>query len=95
MKLLCEKAVELLVEEANVQRVDAPVTICECGLPAVITGRGGPKCGSQVAGGGDECAAGCKYREGVWQCCWVCCWWRRLTCAARGLARHHLCAWQY
>lgn len=31
VKLLCEKAVELLVEEANVQRVDAPVTICECG----------------------------------------------------------------
>lgn len=29
VKLLCEKAVELLVEEANVQRVDAPVTICE------------------------------------------------------------------
>lgn len=33
MKQLCEKAVEILVEEANVQRVDAPVTICE--LPAI------------------------------------------------------------
>ena len=32
VKLLCEKAVELLVEEANVQRVDAPVTICECSV---------------------------------------------------------------
>ena len=29
VKQLCEKAVEILVEEANVQRVDAPVTICE------------------------------------------------------------------
>lgn len=28
VKQLCEKAVEILVEEANVQRVDAPVTIC-------------------------------------------------------------------
>lgn len=33
VKQLCEKAVEILVEEANVQRVDAPVTICE--LPAI------------------------------------------------------------
>ena len=29
VKLLCQKAVEILVEESNVQRVDAPVTICE------------------------------------------------------------------
>ncbi len=29
VKLLCEKAVEILVEESNVQRVDAPVTLCE------------------------------------------------------------------
>ena len=30
VKALCEKALEILVEEGNVQRVDAPVTICEC-----------------------------------------------------------------
>ena len=29
VKNLCEKAVEILVEESNVQRVDAPVTLCE------------------------------------------------------------------
>ena len=29
VKVLCEKALEVLVEESNVQRVDAPVTICE------------------------------------------------------------------
>lgn len=29
VKSLCEKAIEVLVEESNVQRVDAPVTICE------------------------------------------------------------------
>lgn len=29
VKALCEKALEILVEESNVQRVDAPVTICE------------------------------------------------------------------
>lgn len=29
VKLLCEKAIEILVEESNVQRVDSPVTICE------------------------------------------------------------------
>jgi len=28
VKVLCEKALEILVEESNVQRVDAPVTIC-------------------------------------------------------------------
>ena len=28
VKTLCEKALEILVEESNVQRVDAPVTIC-------------------------------------------------------------------
>lgn len=29
VKMLCQKALELLVEESNVQRVDAPVTVCE------------------------------------------------------------------
>lgn len=29
VKLLCERAVEIFVEEGNVQRVEAPVTICE------------------------------------------------------------------
>lgn len=29
VKSLCEKALEILVEEGNVQRVDAPVTICK------------------------------------------------------------------
>ena len=29
VKELCQKALEILVEESNVQRVDAPVTICE------------------------------------------------------------------
>ena len=29
VKQLCEKALEILVEESNVQRVDAPVTICK------------------------------------------------------------------
>lgn len=29
VKDLCEKALEILVEESNVQRVDAPITICE------------------------------------------------------------------
>lgn len=29
VKTLCEKATEILVEESNVQRVDAPVTICK------------------------------------------------------------------
>ncbi len=28
VKTLCEKALEILVEESNMQRVDAPVTIC-------------------------------------------------------------------
>jgi serine/threonine-protein phosphatase 4 catalytic subunit len=28
VKILCDKALEILVEESNVQRVDAPVTIC-------------------------------------------------------------------
>ena len=34
VKWLCQKAVEILVEEANVQRVDAPVTICGVRLAA-------------------------------------------------------------
>lgn len=29
VKVLCEKAVEILVEESNVQHIDSPVTICE------------------------------------------------------------------
>ena len=29
VKNLCQKALEILVEESNVQRVDSPVTICE------------------------------------------------------------------
>lgn len=29
VKVLCQKALEILVEEGNVQRVDAPVTICK------------------------------------------------------------------
>jgi serine/threonine-protein phosphatase 4 catalytic subunit len=29
VKQLCQKALEVLVEESNVQRVDAPVTVCE------------------------------------------------------------------
>lgn len=29
VKILCQKALEVLVEESNVQRVDAPVTVCE------------------------------------------------------------------
>ena len=29
VKTLCEKAIEILVEESNVQRVDSPVTICK------------------------------------------------------------------
>ena len=28
MKVLCQKAREILVDESNVQKVDAPVTIC-------------------------------------------------------------------
>ena len=29
VKVLCQKALEVLVDESNVQRVDAPVTICK------------------------------------------------------------------
>lgn len=32
VKSLCAKALEILVEESNVQRVDAPVVICGCKL---------------------------------------------------------------
>ncbi len=28
VKILCQKALEILVEESNVQKVDGPVTIC-------------------------------------------------------------------
>jgi serine/threonine-protein phosphatase 4 catalytic subunit len=34
VKQLCQMATEILVEESNVQRVDAPVTICERAPPA-------------------------------------------------------------
>ena len=34
VKTLCQKALEILVEESNVQRVDAPVTVCEHRSPA-------------------------------------------------------------
>ncbi len=42
VKVLCEKALEVLVEESNVQRVDAPVTICRplspsCSSPYCLT----------------------------------------------------------
>jgi hypothetical protein len=33
VKSLCHKALEILVEESNVQRVDAPVTICKTCIP--------------------------------------------------------------
>lgn len=37
VKSLCEKALEILVEEGNVQRVDAPVTICKrCAASTVL-----------------------------------------------------------
>lgn len=36
VKVLCEKAREVLVEESNVQRVDAPVTICESLLAPTV-----------------------------------------------------------
>mgnify|MGYP003385479114 FL=1 len=28
VKILCDKAREILIDESNVQRVDAPVTVC-------------------------------------------------------------------
>lgn len=30
VKALCDKAREILIDESNVQRVDAPVTVCHC-----------------------------------------------------------------
>ena len=39
VKKLCEKALEIFVEESNVQRVSAPVTICES-RPPVLAPRG-------------------------------------------------------
>lgn len=36
VKSLCEKALEVLVEESNVQRVDAPVTICKHSVSSLI-----------------------------------------------------------
>lgn len=34
VKVLCNKALEIFVEESNVQRVDSPVTVCES--PAML-----------------------------------------------------------
>lgn len=39
VKQLCQKALEILVEESNVQRVDAPVTVCEYGNCSNLTNR--------------------------------------------------------
>jgi hypothetical protein len=36
VKTLCEKATEILVEESNVQRVDAPVTICKQSSASIL-----------------------------------------------------------
>ena len=33
VQVLCDKAREVLIEESNVQRVDAPVTVCVARLP--------------------------------------------------------------
>ena len=30
VKILCDKAREILIDESNVQRVDAPVTVSSC-----------------------------------------------------------------
>ena len=44
VKTLCEKALEILVEESNVQRVDAPVTICAvAGLAPEVSARRPPR----------------------------------------------------
>lgn len=37
VRVLCEKAVEILVEESNVQRVDAPVTLCKLCKPVWLS----------------------------------------------------------
>ena len=37
VKALCLKAIEILVEESNVQRVDAPVTVCPYTLSLYIS----------------------------------------------------------
>lgn len=41
VKTLCQKALEVLVEESNVQRVDAPVTVCEYHTPAAVAAAAG------------------------------------------------------
>ena len=38
VKTLCQRALEVLVEESNVQRVDAPVTICESAVFCLLRG---------------------------------------------------------
>lgn len=49
VKLLCERAIEILVEEGNVQHIEAPVTICE-------SSEGGRNTKShQVSGGSAHC----------------------------------------
>lgn len=45
VKTLCQKALEVLVEESNVQRVDAPVTVCEFPGSRVLL----QQCSAQVA----------------------------------------------
>jgi len=45
VKVLCHKALEVLVEESNVQRVDAPVTVCELlGFGTVVRLQWAPAC---------------------------------------------------
>ena len=46
VKTLCQKALEVLVEESNVQRVDSPVTVCKC---CSLATRHGPSCPSCTA----------------------------------------------
>lgn len=43
VKALCAKAREILVDESNVQRVDAPVTVSERCLSACVRGRRSPQ----------------------------------------------------
>ena len=36
VKGICDKAREILIDESNVQRVDAPVTVCNCSCVYLI-----------------------------------------------------------
>lgn len=38
VKQLCQKALEVLVEESNVQRVDSPVTVCKSTPEQIVAG---------------------------------------------------------